>query len=198
MSLFDQIPGYQEAVSEERWSRDLAFFDFPIPLCGVMVRQLCPIHYALLDRAKNRFVSGGIIRPEDVAQLLWIVSEDFSTDATKRDAFIADIGPRVSFIGARVEINGYFDRAFMDAPPSGGVGQRSYTSWLASIVHLVASEYGWDDTAILNKPFARIFQYVRCIQKQNNPRAPQFNPSDRLVSLHLAERNQQAAQGRNN
>jgi hypothetical protein len=53
------------------------------------------------------------------------------------------------------------------------------------MVEIMAHSYGWDDEATMQKPVARLFQYMRLIQRRNDPKAILFNRSDAVISNHL-------------
>jgi hypothetical protein len=56
------------------------------------------------------------------------------------------------------------------------------------MIDLLASEYGWQDEHILSLPLARLFQYLRRIEKRRDPKAMQFNRSERLISEWMQKR----------
>jgi len=179
-----EIPGYTEACEQEQANRDLAFLDFPIPLCGVIVRQFCLKHLVLLGNCGNRFITNeGAPQPEDVAQFLWIVSKDYSLDAKARHKFVKGLGD-LKYVQSVKDISEYLKSAFQDAP-AGGAGGKQYTADCAWLVEIMAHSYGWDDEATMQKPVARLFQYLRLIQRRNDPKAILFNRSDAVISNHL-------------
>lgn len=186
VNLFDphQIPGYTEACEKEQANRDLAFLDLPIPLCGIVARQFCLKHLVLLGNCGNGFLTNkGQPQPEDIAQFLWIVSAEYSLDAKKRTKFVRKLGG-LKFLQAIADIEEYLARAFQDSP-QGGSGGKQYTADCAWLVEIMAHEYGWDDETIMQKPIARLFQYLRLINKRYNPKALLFNRSESIVTNHL-------------
>jgi len=190
MSLLNlaEIPGYADAVRSEREARDLAFCDWPVPLCGLNVHQFTLTHLLILGNCENAFVTGGKApEVEDVAFFLWVVSPDYvPNDNAARNRFLRSIRRKVKFFAAVREIGEYVQAAFQDAPQGGAGETKSYTSFAATYCDLFASEYGWDDSQTMRKPIARLFQLYRRIQKRANPRAILFNQSDRVLSRHLA------------
>lgn len=189
MSLLNlsDIPGYAEAQQKEREARDLAFCDWPVPLCGLNVRQFTLTHLLILGNCDNAFVSSRTPEVEDVAFFLWVVSPDYvPNDQTARDRFLNRIASKVKFYAACLEIVGYLNDAFQDAPPTPVTAQsKSYTSFVATYCDLFASEYGWDDALTMRKPIARLFQLYRRIQRRTNPRAILFNRSDSVIGKYL-------------
>lgn len=190
MNLYDpnDIPGYREAREREQANRDLAFLDFPIPLCGVIVRQFNLKHLVLLGNLGNAFVSRAELPTAvDIAQFLWVVSTEYSLDDKARDKFVKKLR-KLKYGACLAEINAYLAQAFQDAPPAAGDSGKLYTSSCASLVELIAHEYKWDDETIMQKPIARLFQYVRLIKVRYNPKALLFNKSDALISENLRAR----------
>lgn len=188
MSLLNlaEIPGYADAQRREREARDLAFCDWPVPLCGLSVNQFTLTHLLVLGNCDNAFVAGGAPTPEDVAFFLWAVSPEYApNDAAKRDSFVSEISGRIKYMEACREIAEYMTAAFQDAPPGSDAQNKAYTSFAATFCDLFASEYGWDDSQTMRKPVARLFQLYRRIQKRANPKAVLFNPSDRVISRYL-------------
>ncbi len=184
MSLLDftQIPGFAEAANEEQANRELAFQPMPPPISGVVVRHMNARHHILLSGCRNRFVCGGRPRPEDVAMFLWFLSPEYSTEPGMREAFVAETVRALDWESVVLDCYRYLARVYQDWPAHENSGpQKMYMAPVVWIVDLLASEYGWTDEAILEMPLARIWQYVRRITLRKSPKAPMFNPSDRLV-----------------
>jgi hypothetical protein len=201
MSLlnFSDIPGLAEAVNAEQVNRELAFLPMPPPICGVPVRHMNARHHIILMGCGNRCLAGGRVLPEDVAFFLWVLSPQYTTQPGFREAFIAESVRPLDFPSVVLDISTYLDRVFQDwpAPPTDGAQRKQYTAPVASIVDILATEYGWSDEAILEMPLARIFQYLRRITMRHNPRALMFNPSERVLSRYMQQR-QAAANGGSN
>lgn len=183
MDFYDSIPGYKEAIREERAARDMSMLSRLVPLCGLMVRQFTPRHWLLLTNAGNAFTKEGTtILPEDIAYFLWVVSTEYNNEQASLNSFVEKIAS-LPYMESVTEINEYIEVAFQDVLPSvaNGLGSKNYTSTCASLVDLLACEYGWDDESILEKPIARILQYQRQIRLRRNPRAPLFNRSETVI-----------------
>jgi len=58
----------------------------------------------------------------------------------------------------------------MDSPVEGGNDSGSEkapcTSYIADIIDVLASEYGWSDELIMDLPWARLLQYIRAIEQR--------------------------------
>lgn len=184
---FAAIPGYAEACAHEQAARDLAFLDFPVPLCGITARQFCLRHLLLLGQCESPIVCGGEIGFADIALFLWFVSTDYCLDKKREELFVRAL--RFMPKDALREIDAYLDRAFMDRPANSGRGGKAYTSMAAGYVDVIASEYHWPDTAIMEMPIARLHQYIRTIMHRYNPRLPLINRSEAKVGEWLRARN---------
>jgi hypothetical protein len=163
------------AVRRETETREAAFIRAPLLICGIPVNQLTGEHLVILEAIRSPFVIGGHADAADVALFLWILSPDFQPrECRTKRSFIKGCR-RVNYLNAVSEIRSMVDDAFQDSPCGGGVSGPSFTSWLASIVDILASQYGWDEDTILRMPLARVFQYLRCIKQRNDPDAILFN-----------------------
>lgn len=167
------IPGLTEALEEaskkEAFLRDLPFLDVTLEICGIEVKQFTPRHFILLDVGGSPFLQGGKITAEAVAQFLWVVSVDYCGGDKSACAGFARKIVEVGFDDAVTQIGEYLDEAFFDRPSSSSKSSAAVTSFLATLVDLIAGCYGWTREYILEKPFAELYQYVRRIQLRDNP-----------------------------
>jgi hypothetical protein len=184
----DEIPGLQTALDRERDLRDAAFLDLPAQICGVPVRRLTLRDLLTLCSMGVPAMHGRIADPAQAAQTLWFLSVDFDpSDRAARDAFIARVAG-LPYLGLLVGIDTYLDEMLCDLPAASGSGAARVptVSMIASVIDDIASEYGWDDEDILDKPVPRLAQYLRLIQRRHNPRAPLINRfSDRVRGDYL-------------
>lgn len=187
MNLLSNIPGYQEALDQERQNRDLAFLRESLPIAGIPVRHMNARHWILLDGFGNRFLTGEPPTPEDVSVFLWVVSPRYSTRAEERAAFIADTLLGKNLVELCLGIYAYLERTFWDAAGKAEDGRKHYAAPVASIVDLMGSQYGWSDEATLECPLGRIFQYIRKIERRLEPKCIQFNRSDRALARGLQQ-----------
>ena len=178
------IPGYVEACQKQDAIRDAAFLDAPLMLCGLPVKMMTARHLAVLSHCGNGFVTSAEIRPEHIPQLLWILSPHFEAGNVKRMSQVSVAVAHLPFGACVAEIEDYLEDMFLDSPETThGAQVESYNSWLASIVDLLAREYGWRQDEILGLPLPCIFQYTRLIRIRNGDDSPQFNKlSDRAKS----------------
>jgi hypothetical protein len=191
MSLLDytEIPGYTEAVNTEQSNRDVAFLATTPPICGVLIVHLSLRHWIQLIGCRNRFIRGERPEPSDVAMFLWFLSPSYSCDPAARARFVTEQVRPLNFMDVTREIYAYLNRVFQDIPQGDGdTTAKSYTAPVASMIDLLASEYGWQDEHILSLPLARLFQYLRRIEKRRDPKAMQFNRSERLISEWMQKR----------
>jgi len=182
-----EVPGYNEAfaqvLAETEALRELAFTDLPVKIFDLEVSQLTLRKFFLLAAADNPLLFGGTIEPEHVVQFLWVVSRDFNPDDREaRDIFVQLVAA-MPFTETVQAIRKYCEDALMDRPPVKANAQRgdSPTCYLAYFVHKFASAYGWSEDQILDKPIARLYQLLRQMQMERNPRITILN--SRLAKL---------------
>ena len=185
-----EIPGYIRAQTradriEDYW-RDFAFLGMPEEICfpggkRITVNLLTLRMYIQLSAVRSPFIVGGRINPEHVAQILWRLSPKYDKRDPKnkvRTKFVKEIAVLPFKSSVRI-ISRFLDRMFTDKPPaqvSEKNTKKSDSSFAAWMIHKLASAYGWTDDAILDMPIPRLFQYLRNIQRQENPELIHFNP----------------------
>lgn len=174
-----EIPNFQAALDWERDHREMAFLGVVAPICGVPVQPLSLRRLGFLLQGKSAFFFNGVLDEVAVAQFLWLVSDRFKPgDLDARAIFIASettIGALLELDAAGEAIREYLDAAFNDAPaaqagPASG-DDEPITCFAASLVHVIASEYGWSLDAILDAPLASLYQLMRKIALEYNPKA---------------------------
>ncbi len=175
--LLEDIPGYREEIEKARSLeaelRERAFLGVRREVCGVDVCDITPRRLSYLLAVDCAFISGGRISPEDVALFLWVLSPKFKPGSKwRRWLFVRGLRS-LPFERCVREICEFVDDQFMDSP-SGGGGE-AYVSFQASLVNVVASEYGWSERAVMDCPIPRLYQYLRAIQRNHDPRAILFN-----------------------
>lgn len=174
------IPGYAEAIAREAFLRDASFVPVNESICGIEVAPLTVAHLGILQSIGSPFVCGGMPEPQDAIRLLCIVAVDAGKPKSfKRWRFIRRCG-RLNLQRCFADIFDYIKGAFEDAPNSGGnrKASASYYSLCASIVGLIAREYGWSESAILSLPLKRLWQYRAEIIASRGDKSFLSNPSD--------------------
>lgn len=128
----------------------------------------------------------------DVLIFLWIVSPDFEADPELSKAFFREHG-KLDLPTYANAISDYLGSMFhlMPAKSSVEAGGSASSDWVASLVDLIASEYGWPEEKILRIPLPRLFQYVGRITQRMTGTAMTFSKeSDRLQAEFMAEANE--------
>lgn len=185
------IPGEAEAIERENFVRQAAFLDVPETVCGLPVAPLTLRHLAILDAIGSPFMCGGVPTPADVGAVLWVLSPDYSPRSKwKRSARLRKCRS-LNYGQAVAELDGYFAESFQDAPGGSGVESKSYYAFTVAIIDIIAHEYGWSRTAILDLKLKEAFQYLKAITHRNNPKAIMFNPSDKVRGEWLRKRNKE-------
>ena len=191
------IPGLSEAVKRESDIRDVSFLDLTTTICGIEIRQMTPLDMMVLDGVGNPLMYGRIPSPVQLSFFLWKLSPKFRNNAPfRRFIFASQVewGIRgVNLPLAVAECRKYIADTFQDAPAGPEEQSTPYAGWCAHIVNNIASSYGWSEAEILNTPLKRLFQYLRCIRRNNNPNAPMFNASDKVKGDYLRMQNARAS-----
>lgn len=173
--------------------RDMAFLPVLEEIAGVPVKQLTLRHLLILLAVRSPFLFGAFRGPEDVALFLWVVSPQYNRRNLGRGDFLQSIAA-LPYATTTRAIERYIDRSLMDRPPTVSSARPVIgASFVASLVTRIAEAFGWDDEVILDKPIARLYQYLGVLRAESNPKAPQFHPfSDRIRGRMLARRNNQS------
>lgn len=216
-----QIPGYSTINARAAEVRSIAFQDVPESIGPFTVLPLTLRHYRLLWMLGSPFLPP-FREPtgEELVVFLWLLSPDFAPDNHRgrrrharacRCLLDSDL-PWFKTDRALIKWNKklkdaaavraplvklareYMDEAMIDRPPAGGqVGPEFYCDEV-SIIASMAREYGWSETAILDMPLKRIFQYQKEIREEFSwkvlKRKPVlWNPQDRIVDEYLSNIN---------
>jgi hypothetical protein len=187
--------------------RERAFLPVPEEINGVMVKQFTLRHLTILFQIRSPFLYGGIRQDEDVCVFMWVVSPHYNTEwrvvslpwyrrwwmklrrqpiPTLRKAYIYELVQHPRWDLFRRAIDRYLERAFMDMPPACSDGKPVSASYAAGLIHRLLPEDKSNDEALMDKPIARLFQYLNWVTVTNNPRQPQFHPlQDRIKQRAL-------------
>jgi len=198
-ALFSEIDGYKEAVESENRLREFSFLDYPDLILDVKVKPLTPRLFSLLHLKKTPILCGGDVAVDDILLFLWIVSFDFNPqDETKRKELVKQC-LQYSPDDLYRAIADYIEESFQDSTNTKGLPDEiPYYHWIASLVVVLASEFHWSEREILDMPFKRLWQYLRCISKKYDSRAILFNKSDKLKSDWLCRINEEVSMTENN
>lgn len=183
------IAEYEAAVAREREAREHAFLADLAPY--VVKTQRGNVALRLLtvrDMAVLFNIGDPCINDVDTADEAEVLRCVVYLDANRpgglirrylRESRIAKL-PELEL---RIGLKNYFDAMFVDSPPSEGRGVgRPYYSWEASIVHRLASAYGWGRNEIMDTPVPAAFQLMKIMRAETMPDAPMFNASDKILN----------------
>lgn len=177
-------PRIDAARKAERESGDKAFLDLEEERIGNFPAvHLTAEKYLLLEQVgclDNMLTGTTLLR------FLWVVSPRFKPTWWAGKWFMlrncrtkADLVP---------EVEQYMARTFA-AMPSGKA--KGSMGWVASLVDLLASEYGWKEKEILTCPLRRVFQYVASITSRVTGRDVSFSSrADELQAEFMEKANQ--------
>jgi hypothetical protein len=167
---------------EDYW-RDFAFLglDEELRIAGghkIQVRMLTLRMFVQLCAVRSPFLVGGDIKPEHIVQILWRLNPSYDPRNRKaRVQFIESIA-MIPFQSSVRAICRFLDRMLIDKPATSckDNGSKSDVSFAGSLIHLLASSYGWSADQVLDLPMPVLFQFLRCIQRANDPDMIPFNP----------------------
>lgn len=185
--MLAEIPGYAEAVARERNNRVFPLLGINDLINGIDVLPLTPMHLVLLEGCDSPFLYGrGDWSEKRIEQFLWIVRPEYTTDKTVRDRFFSEHAGKFTPDTSQ-EILAYLDRHLQDAPANDAVSgeSKSYYSWCAALVDILASRYGWEIEYIMSRPVALLYQLVDAAGFRTNPDYIKINPSDAAINAHL-------------
>jgi len=206
-------PDYAAAVERQDLVRDAAFLGVPETLCGITVAPMTFRHLLWLQMIRSPFIGASSLQ-EDTAHL--DVAAFFKTLApgdrpsfmntftriTRIDAnlkqFMAAVG-KLKLPAAVVGIRDFVQETFMDAPGGGESNEASYYSIGAALTHRLCAAYaGLNPNPMvypgaLDVPLKAGFQLIKCLKRDENPKAILFNGlSDKAKARWINQQNQPA------
>jgi len=149
---------------------------------SVWINQMTLRHFFMLDGAGSPFLTGKQVTSEDIAVFLWILSPEYKPCPEAREKFCASIID-VNIEQAMVDIGEFFEITFADADTDEGK-PKEYASFVAYMVDMFASEYGWSAQTILDMPMRQIYQLASVIgeryAKQNGKKYTKLRNIDMI------------------
>ena len=208
MDIYDQIPGYKDAVQAENQQRAAAFISgIPEVVAGIMVAPLTYEMELRLRAVRSPFFIGGLPNANDIAVFLWGVSEDYQRAIRLRGivehaspwlagrlfnrarrAFIKRLR-RLDYLTTLNAIRTYINDAYTDAPSGAGERSITYYSEAAGLFVLLSEKCSMSMRDVMELPIKVVWQLLRAIERRENPSAIHFNPSDRIRGEWLNQRN---------
>lgn len=187
------IPGYAEALAEERKLREEIFLDVPAKLGGVLVNHITPFLLARLSQMRSPFICGGEYNDQETLRFLWALSPDFVTpehpDCQDRITMLAALLTKrygQCFVDVEDEIDAFVKATFMDGPMGGGSEQVPYVIGVAWQIHQMGkAPYRWHWKETLHTPLRIIFQLIRCVKLDRGD--TMFNNSDWIKDQFLKD-----------
>lgn len=208
MDIYDQIPGYKDAVLAENQQRAAAFIPgIPEVVAGIMVSPLTYEMELRLRAVRSPFFVGGLPNANDIAVFLWAVSEEYQRairmrwivehaspwlagllfDHSRR-SFVKRLR-RLDYLYALNAIRSYIKDAYADAPSGSSELPITYYSEAAGLFVLLSDKCNMSMGDVMGLPIKVVWQLLRAIERRENPAAIQFNPSDRIRGEWLDQRN---------
>jgi hypothetical protein len=165
--LFEKYrPRIAEAREADRRALQLSLVGTPELIGKSWVMPMTLDRLLILEAIDHPFLTGNPAGREAVINFLWIMSPDFVAGkprATKR--FFrrfwfrrVDPAPLMEYLGREFDGEGKGD----GKPPD--------PSWVAKLVDVMASEYGWSEAEIFQIPLKRIFRYAEAMVARRDDR----------------------------
>lgn len=195
------IPGWLDAVTQERELHDDAFALPHDDIAGVPVRHATLIDITRLSRMGNAMTVGKFPSLAEF-ELLPNVKRDaynflaYLHAAPSRRAAVNAYRryrysriPKATLWAGIVE---YLNRTYIDEL---GVAEdrkpNPINRWssLVDYVDLIARDYGWTAEYVLNMPYRQLIQCARRAIKRNDPKCPITSQSDRVLARYLQSKN---------
>lgn len=175
------VAAYKAAVEREQTGRECAFLRLPQRVGSFELRPMTALDYTTLHGIGSPYVSGGHATPADTWQFLWYQSVGYKPKAWLRRWLSEQrVIHHRNYYGLVVAVRAFVAESLDEMPRGSQSSGPSYYSWLASVVDLVASEYGWNMESIVNLPLRELGQYVKAIKRRHKKDCILFNPSDSL------------------
>ncbi len=213
------IPGYAKSVIKERTVRDASFLGITESIGPFEVLPLTLRHYIVLRLVGNPLIRGGTPSPNDVKNLLWLLSPNYTTSGPSRKRFdrrcrrlfypprfMALFNTRFSRAwyemrrtrqlerAARIidTIRAFVAESMQDRPPTQQttVYEIDYYSDGAYFCALFGAEFGWSEAQTLDMPLKRLFQYLNVMKVRSGSNIPLCNPSDSVRAEWLRKQRQ--------
>jgi hypothetical protein len=180
----DVLKEYEAAVAQEQEARDHAFLDWlpwqvkagthTINLRLMRVRDFATLS-AIANGCLYDAANAGTL---DVLQFCTVLSFEELTP----EKVAEKVGPMPDE-PLRQSLAEYAKAMLGDTPASQTKGQsKSYYSYLAAITHNLATAYGWNRKEIMDTPMPAVYQLIKLQQRDADPKAPMFNPSDAILN----------------
>lgn len=184
----DYAAEYAAAVERESQLREAVFLGLPETVGGYELRPLTTLDYTTMHLVRSPFIVGGTISKADIWQFLWFQSVKFSpTSIIRRRLFMWKIILNNRQLELLTGVRGFISETLFDLPGN-GKSSKAFYSFIASVVDLLASEYGWTRDSIIKIPLKEIAQYLKAIRLRKDSKAILFNPSDPLYLKAMRQR----------
>lgn len=188
---------YAAEKYREDTAREEAFTRPVFTVCGERIRCMTPRDILILQGIGSPLVySGHPISPAHIAQFLWCMHVENTCGffANRARARMMKRLAGLEFSACMAEVGAFIGDMYMDAP--GGVNNTDRkplsACWLAAaMVRLgkIAPHDPFDGSPWCDSPLPRIWQYIKAAAFLENAKAPNFSPSDRLMTDWMEEVN---------
>lgn len=182
-----KIPGYAEAIAEERIDRAVAFLGLPELIAGISVEPLTARRVQWLRAVSNPFLAGGNkVNDAQIIQFIWMVHKDFRQGSDAFAQFAASL-EELDTTKAERDIEAYLERAYLDQMP--GEAGRPYYEPAAYIIYMMQGEpFRWTEERAMTTDLRIIYQLLK-VHAHANGKSLINRKSDRIAGDWLDELN---------
>lgn len=187
---------YREKIAEARdddfRKRAEAWVEVPHTIAGTTMPPMSLRKLIYLEQIDSPLLKGENADHEDVVTFLWICSDKFTPREAEAKAFRKSVKKLPETLEA--EISEYINDNLSYMAQGGEDGSPATEHFAASVIDLLASQYGWNADIVLDLPLGQMFQLMAVITKRlvqaSGGTYIGFNPaSDKLKAEYLKQVN---------
>ena len=187
----------QEAQVKDRLDEAESFLPTRWTLAGHDIGPLTVQKYLILEQIRSPFVEGLDGSVDDLKALLWVLSDEFTIDGDSKKYTDKLKFKRASIENFADEVTDYIKwnfRASDDEKSEGSSQALSGPHWAVSAIDMMASQYGWSFTQIMEMPVRSAMILCSAIGRrlamQMGQQVIQFSPeADRLKREYMQKVN---------
>lgn len=178
-------PKIAEARDRDRREMQSSLVSIPVLVGKDWLEPLTLRRLMYLEAINHPMLTGASCPRAGVIDFLWVMSARFKPGD---DPGLAKFRRRFWFRKIDGEkLREYLAGEFPNEPDANG--RPPAPAWVAQLVDMIASEYGWSEADILDAPIKRLMQYTEALvarkgDKQPTPKSPR---ADRIKSEYLRE-----------
>ena len=175
-------PKLKAARDKDRHEQQGIFVRVPTDLGGVWIEPLSIEGFLLLEGLDHPLIAGGEMTSDDLFHFLWITSHEFKLGDREAAARYFKKLEKLDLEKIQENLGQWFQEQFSsdesDSPPH---------DWVVTMIDIMASEYGWHESEILELPLRRAFAYCRAITQRKSQNQIKFaRHADKVKADYMA------------